>query len=116
MKLFAIAAGALLALSTFGTGTASAQTPSNVLAGISIYVGPGGVRVGPSYPGYYPNYGYPNYGYPQYNYPRYNYPQYNYPQYNYPRYPQYYPQRHPNYPHYDYHWTPNRGPHYHYHR
>lgn len=100
MKLFAIAAGALLALSTFGTATASAQTPSNVLAGISIYVGPGGVRVGPSYPGYYPNY-----GYPQYNYPR--YPQYNpryqpyygprYPQYNYPRYPQYNPRYQPYY-------------------
>lgn len=109
MKLFALAAGALLALSTFGSGTASAQTPSNVLAGISIYVGPGGVQVGPSYgyPRYYPSY--PNYGYPRY------YP--TYPQYNYPRYPQYYPNYgHPRYPHYDYHWTPNRGGHYHYHR
>ncbi|MBY0550901.1 MAG: hypothetical protein K2W95_26720 [Candidatus Obscuribacterales bacterium] len=92
MKLFAIAAGAILALSTFGSSTASAQTPSNVLAGISIYVGPGGVRVGPSYPGYY---GYPRY--PQYNYPR--YPQYNprYQPYYGPRYPQYNPRYQPYY-------------------
>jgi hypothetical protein len=90
MKLFAIAAGAILALSTFSASTASAQPP--VLAGIGIYVGPGGVQVYPTnpyynYPRYYPNYGYPRY-YPNYNYPR--YPQY-YPNYNYPRYPQYYP-------------------------
>ena len=101
MKLYALGLGAVLALSTFFVGTASAQASSPVIAGISIYVGPGGVYVGPSYPGYnnYPRYNpYPYNNYPRYNpYPYYNYPRYTpYPYNNSPRYnpyPRYYPHR-----------------------